>query len=68
LEHIKWKAEICILIVRPDIRRKLMKQMNGPITKSLVTSAMIFLLIATGSVFSLAEEKTDVSKVVFYVA
>jgi hypothetical protein len=54
--------------VRPDIRRKLMKQMNGPITKSLIASAIIFLLIATGSVFSPAEEKVGVSKVVFYVA
>ena len=45
-----------------------MKQMNGSITKSLVTSTIIFLLIVTGSVFSLAEEKAGASKVVFYVA
>lgn len=45
-----------------------MKQMNGSITKSVVASAIIFLCIVTGSVFSLAEEKADVSKVVFYVA
>ena len=31
-------------------------------------SAMIFLLLVTGSVFSHAEEKAGVSKVVFYVA
>ena len=31
-------------------------------------SAMIFLLLVTGSIFSNAEEKTGVSKVVFYVA
>jgi hypothetical protein len=45
-----------------------MKQMNGSITKSLVMSAMIFLLLVTGSVFSHAEEKAGVSKAVFYVA
>lgn len=31
-------------------------------------SAMIFLLLVTGSVFSHAEEKAGVSKAVFYVA
>jgi hypothetical protein len=55
-------------LVRPDPRRKLMKQMNGSITKPVVASAIIFLLIVTGSVFSLAAEKAGVSKVVFYVA
>jgi hypothetical protein len=45
-----------------------MKQMNGPITKSLVAFAIIFLFIVTGSLFSFAEEKAGVSKVVFYVA
>jgi hypothetical protein len=45
-----------------------MKQMNRSITKSVVASVIIVLLIVTGSVLSLAEEKTDVSKVVFYVA
>ncbi len=45
-----------------------MKQLNGSITKTLVMSAMIFLFLVTGSIFSNAEEKTGVSKVVFYVA
>ena len=45
-----------------------MKQMNGSTTKSVVTSTIILLLIVTGSVFSIAEEKDGVSKVVFYVA
>jgi hypothetical protein len=31
-------------------------------------SAMIFLFLVTGSVFSLAVEKAGMSKVVFYVA
>ena len=57
-------------LVRPDPRRKLMKQMNGSITKPVAASAILFLLIVTGSVFSLTltAEKADVSKVVFYVA
>jgi hypothetical protein len=50
------------------LRRTVMRLMNGPITKSLLASAIIFLLIITGSLFSLAEEKAGVSKVVFYVA
>ena len=54
--------------VRPEPRRKLMKQMHGSITKSVAASAILILLIVTGSVFSLAEEKAGVSKVVFYVA
>ena len=42
--------------------------MKGSKSKSVVTSAIIFLLIVTGSVFSFAEEKDGVAKVVFYVA
>ena len=45
-----------------------MKQMHGAIANPEVASAILFLLIVTGSVFSLAEEKAGVSKVVFYVA
>jgi predicted hydrocarbon binding protein len=44
------------------------EQTNGPITKSLLASVIIFLLIITGSLSALAEEKAGVSKVVFYVA
>jgi hypothetical protein len=55
-------------VVGPDTRRKRIKRMKGSITKSVVASAAIFLLIVTGSVFSLAAEKAAVSKVVFYVA
>ena len=51
-----------------DIRGKLMKQMHGSITQTVVASAAIVLLILTGSVFSLAAEKGEVSKAVFYVA
>ena len=59
---------INVFDVRPDIRRKLMKQMNGSRTKSVVASAVIVLLIATGSAFSLAAEKGETSKAVIYVA
>jgi hypothetical protein len=45
-----------------------MKQMHGSITQTVVASAAIVLLILTGSVFSLAAEKGEVSKAVFYVA
>jgi hypothetical protein len=45
-----------------------MKKLNGSITKSVAAAAVIVLLIATGSVFSLAEEKAGISTVVFYVA
>ena len=42
---------------------------NESITKTmLVISAMIFLLLVTGSVFSQKEEKAGIGKVVFYVA
>jgi hypothetical protein len=45
-----------------------MKQMNGSITKSVVASAVIVLLIVTGSAFSLSAEKGEISKAVFYVS
>ena len=45
-----------------------MQQMNGSIIQSIVASAVIVLLIATGSAFSLAAEKGEASKVVFHVA
>ena len=59
---------INVFDVRLIIRRKLMKRMNGSITKSVAASAVIVLLIVTGSVFSLAAEKGETSKAVFYVA
>jgi hypothetical protein len=45
-----------------------MKEMNGSKTLSIVASVVIVLLIATGSAFSLAAEKGEASKAVFYVA
>ena len=46
-----------------------MKQMTRSISHQLfVLSAMLFLFLATGTPVSHAEEKTGVSKAVFYVA
>jgi hypothetical protein len=45
-----------------------MKQLNGSITKALIISVMIILLLVTGAVFSHADEKADISTAVFYVA
>jgi len=55
--------------VRLDIRRKSMRQMDRLISNTLlIVSAMIFLFLVTGSVFSHPEEKAEESKAVFYVA
>jgi hypothetical protein len=45
-----------------------MKPRKESLIKSLVTFTTISLFLITGSVFSLAEKKADISKAVFYVA
>lgn len=45
-----------------------MRQMNGSVTKSFVAFSVIALLIVTGFVFSIAGEKANIAKAVFYVA
>ena len=45
-----------------------MKQMNETIIESVGATVIIVLLIVTGTLLALAEENTDVSKVVFYVS